>query len=151
MIIKANGRDLTKEFENSNYTLLTTNISIRWDNGKISALFLKPCKLSFLQYKINNKTFYLILIFHVWFYFSNNFILVITVRISLEKNMLLSETLVNKKYKGLTSGLMGNFDGRDSNEFILPNGTVLDENATKTERAIFYNFGQHCKLLSHFQ
>lgn len=49
MIIKANGRDLTKQFENSNYTLLTTNISIRWDNGKISALFLKPRKLHFLQ------------------------------------------------------------------------------------------------------
>lgn len=72
MIIKANGRDLTKQFENSNYTLLTTNISIRWDNGKISALFLKPCKLSFFQYIIYNTTFFLILLFHVWFYFSNN-------------------------------------------------------------------------------
>lgn len=79
------------------------------------------------------------------------FILVITVKISLGKNMLLSETLVNKKYRSLTSGLMGNFDGSDSNDFILPNGTVLDENATKTERNIFYNFGQHCKLLSHLR
>lgn len=74
-------------------------------------------------------------------------ILVITVRISLEKSMLLSETLVNKKYKGLTSGLMGNFDGNDSNDFILPNGTVLNENSTKTERDIFFNFGQHCKFI----
>lgn len=61
--------------------------------------------------------------------------------------MLLSETLVNKKYKGQTSGLMGNFDGINSNEFILPNGTVLDENAAKTERDIFFNFGQHCKFM----
>lgn len=61
--------------------------------------------------------------------------------------MLLSETLVNKKYKGLTSGLMGNFDGSGSNDFILPNGTLLDANATKTERDIFYNFGQHCKFI----
>lgn len=74
-------------------------------------------------------------------------ILVITVRISLEKSMLLSETLVNKQYKGQTSGLMGNFDGNDSNDFILPNGTVLDENSTKTERDIFFNFGQHCKFI----
>lgn len=74
-------------------------------------------------------------------------ILVITVRISLEKSMLLSEILVNKQYKGQTSGLMGNFDGNDSNDFILPNGTVLDENATKTERDIFFNFGQHCKFI----
>lgn len=68
-------------------------------------------------------------------------------KISLGKNMLLSDTLVNKKYKGLTSGLMGNFDGNESNDFILPNGTVLDENATKTERDIFFNFGQHCKFI----
>lgn len=61
--------------------------------------------------------------------------------------MLLSDTLVNKKYKGLTSGLMGNFDGKDSNDFMLPNGTVLDEKATKTERDIFFNFGQHCKFI----
>ena len=44
MTINANGKDLTKQFENANYTVLTSNISIRWDNGKISALFLKPCK-----------------------------------------------------------------------------------------------------------
>lgn len=45
MVIKANGRDLTKQFENANYTLLTANVSIRWDGEKISALFLKPCRL----------------------------------------------------------------------------------------------------------
>lgn len=110
MVIKANGRDLTKQFENANYTLLTANVSIRWDGEKISALFLKP---------------------------------LITVKISIEKRLLLCETLVNKKYKGLTSGLMGNFDDIESNDFMLPNGTELDENATKTERDVFYNFGQH--------
>lgn len=74
-------------------------------------------------------------------------ILVITVKISIEKRLLLCETLVNKKYKGLTSGLMGNFDDIESNDFMLPNGTELNENATKTERDIFYNFGQHCKFI----
>lgn len=73
MIIKANGRDLTKQFENSNYTLLTTNISIRWDNGKISALFLKPRKLHFslIIYSITLVIFFLVLDFNNGFYFSN--------------------------------------------------------------------------------
>lgn len=74
----------------------------------------------------------------------------ITVKISIEKRLLLCETLVNKKYKGLTSGLMGNFDDIESNDFMLPNGTELDENATKTERDVFYNFGQHCKFIFLF-
>uniref|UniRef100_A0A8W8MTE0 Uncharacterized protein n=2 Tax=Magallana gigas TaxID=29159 RepID=A0A8W8MTE0_MAGGI len=89
MIIKANGRDLTKQFQNSNYTLLTTNISIRWDNGKISALFLKP---------------------------------LITVKISLGKNMLLSDTLVNKQYKGSVKGksLFQYDDGLTFRDFYHP-------------------------------
>lgn len=73
MIIKANGRDLTKQFENSNYTLLTTNISIRWDNGKISALFLKPRNLLFslIIYSITIVIFFLVLDFNNGFYLSN--------------------------------------------------------------------------------
>lgn len=69
------------------------------------------------------------------------FILVIIVKISFGKNMLFSEIFVNKKYKGLIFGLMGNFDGNDSNDFILLNGIVLDENVIKMERDIFFNFG----------
>lgn len=75
----------------------------------------------------------------------------ITVKISIQKRLLLCETLVNKKYKGLTSGLMGNFDDIESNDFMLPNGTELDENATKSERDVFYNFGQHCKFIFLFK
>ena len=40
---------------------------------------------------------------------------------------------------------MGNFDGNKSNDFVLPNGTILNENQTKTERQIYINFGQLCK------
>lgn len=69
------------------------------------------------------------------------FILVIIVKISFGKNMLFSEIFVNKKYKGLIFGLMGNFDGNESNDFILLNGIVLDENVIKMERDIFFNFG----------
>ncbi|XP_061189287.1 uncharacterized protein LOC133197327 [Saccostrea echinata] len=66
----------------------------------------------------------------------------ITMKISLGKRFLICETLVNDKHKGLTIGLMGNFDGNKTNDFILPNGTVLGGNATNTERKIYYNFGQ---------
>lgn len=60
---------------------------------------------------------------------------------------LVSEVVVDSTYSGFAKGLMGNFDGNATNEFILPNGTLLDENATKTERDIYFNFGQKCKLL----
>lgn len=40
---------------------------------------------------------------------------------------------------------MGNFDGNAANEFVLPNGTILDDNATGTERNIYNNFGQKCE------
>nr|XP_022290316.1 uncharacterized protein LOC111101946 isoform X2 [Crassostrea virginica]XP_022290324.1 uncharacterized protein LOC111101946 isoform X2 [Crassostrea virginica] len=116
MTISANGKDLTRQFEDSNYTVLTSDISIRWDSGKISALFLKP---------------------------------LITVKVSLGNRLLVCETLVNKKFKGLASGLMGNFDDIDTNDFMLPNGTELDENSTRTEREIFHNFGQQWSVDEH--
>lgn len=43
---------------------------------------------------------------------------------------------------------MGNFDGNKTNDFILPNGTSLPENATNSERNIYYKFGQLCKSSS---
>lgn len=45
--------------------------------------------------------------------------------------------------KGFTSGLLGTFDGNTSNEYQLPNGTILSPNLT--ERQIYYNFGKHCE------
>ncbi|XP_059169385.1 uncharacterized protein LOC131951116 [Physella acuta] len=46
--------------------------------------------------------------------------------------------------KGLTSGLLGNFDGNTSNEYQLPNGTTLSPNLT--ERQIYYDFGKHWEV-----
>lgn len=67
------------------------------------------------------------------------------IKISIGQSFLICETLVNQIYKNQTRGLMGNFDGDKSNDFVLPNGTILNENQTKTERQIYYNFGQLCK------
>ncbi|XP_052712064.1 uncharacterized protein LOC128186279 isoform X4 [Crassostrea angulata] len=66
----------------------------------------------------------------------------IILRVSLGVRFLISEVVVDNAYSGFAKGLMGNFDGNATNEFILPNGTLLDENATNTERDLYFNFGQ---------
>lgn len=47
-------------------------------------------------------------------------------------------------FRGETQGLMGNFNGNDTDDLIFFNGTMLSSDAT--EREIF-EFGQSCKLL----
>ncbi|XP_052691021.1 uncharacterized protein LOC128168863 isoform X6 [Crassostrea angulata] len=66
----------------------------------------------------------------------------VILRVNIGVRFLVSEVVVDSTYSGFAKGLMGNFDGNATNEFILPNGTLLDENATKTERDIYFNFGQ---------
>ena len=48
-------------------------------------------------------------------------------------------------YKNKMDGLMGNFDGDSTNDFRLPNGTILSNEDTNTEKKLFHNFGGHCK------
>lgn len=48
-------------------------------------------------------------------------------------------------FKNETKGLLGNYNGVDSDDFILPNGTVLPSNMTDKQK--FEDFGSHCKLL----
>ncbi|KAJ8306923.1 hypothetical protein KUTeg_015007 [Tegillarca granosa] len=72
-------------------------------------------------------------------------VLGLQINITLGIRMLTFSTTVPKDFEGQTVGLVGNFDGDDKNDFILPNGTILTENQTRTERQIFYNFGEHCK------
>lgn len=59
---------------------------------------------------------------------------------------LISEVIIENEYKGHAKGLMGNFDGNSTNDFVLPNNTILDNDETNTERKIYNNFGQKCKL-----
>ncbi|XP_061188876.1 mucin-like protein [Saccostrea echinata] len=109
LIIRGNGNDLTTRFQNTNYTYLTQNLSIQWENKSISASFFQSS---------------------------------IVLKVSLGVRFLISEVVVDDTYMGFVKGLMGNFDGNAANDFILPNGTTLNENATQTERDVFYNFGQ---------
>ena len=43
-----------------------------------------------------------------------------------------------------TEGLLGNFDRDSSNDFLLPNGTILSNNLN--EEQVYYQFGLKCKL-----
>lgn len=70
----------------------------------------------------------------------------IIVKVSLGVRFLISEVVVDSEYGGHAKGLMGNFDGNPTNDFILPNGTILNKNSTKTERDVYNNFGQQCKV-----
>lgn len=73
------------------------------------------------------------------------FVEAVLLKVSLGVRFLISEVVVDNEYKSHAKGLMGNFDGNAANEFVLPNGTILDDNATGTERDIYNNFGQKCE------
>jgi hypothetical protein len=69
----------------------------------------------------------------------------IEIKIQVKSRQLTMSTTISEEYKGQVQGLMGNFDGDPNNDFILPNGTVLQNNMTESGRTIFENFGRHCK------
>lgn len=75
------------------------------------------------------------------------FITAITIKFSLGVRFLTSESMVDEKYSGQVVGLMGNFDGNSTNDFILPNGTILYGSEVDTERGIYNNFGQLCEYM----
>ncbi|XP_048727710.2 uncharacterized protein LOC125645867 [Ostrea edulis] len=66
----------------------------------------------------------------------------ITMKVTLGVRFLTIEAVVDSKYNGSVAGLMGNFDGNSTNDFILPNGTFLKPEDVNTERKIYNNFGQ---------
>lgn len=78
------------------------------------------------------------------------FVEAVILKVSLGVRFLISEVVVDSEYRGHAKGLMGNFDGDATNDFVLPNGTFLDKNATRTERNIYNNFGQKCNQLIIF-
>ncbi|KAJ8307562.1 hypothetical protein KUTeg_015646 [Tegillarca granosa] len=72
------------------------------------------------------------------------------IEISVEVGVRMLKTALSipsDEFNGETMGLVGNNDGQTDNEFMLPNGTQLQPNDTDTEKKLFYNFGQKCKLI----
>ena len=60
MYIRGDDRDLTREFENVNFTYTTPSLSLRQENLTIIASFLNTCKLT-LKLNIEKLT--------IWLYF----------------------------------------------------------------------------------
>ncbi|RNA26539.1 sushi domain-containing 2-like [Brachionus plicatilis] len=65
----------------------------------------------------------------------------IEILVTSSRNALMLFTSISQNYRSRTVGLLGNFNGDSSDDFILPNGTLLNLNA-KNDRDIFENFGQ---------
>ena len=57
------------------------------------------------------------------------------------KNAFLIFSSIESKFKDKTRGLLGNFNGNKKDDFLLPNGTVLDLNS-ENDKDIFEQFGQ---------
>ncbi|KAK3597248.1 hypothetical protein CHS0354_005007 [Potamilus streckersoni] len=59
--------------------------------------------------------------------------------VGISVNMLNIDVVIPEKFRGMTSGLLGNFDGNPANDFQCKNGTILTD--TMQERRI-YEFGK---------
>ena len=56
---------------------------------------------------------------------------------------LLAYTLeVPSSFEGTTSGLLGNYNGNDSDEFVFRNGTIIPNSSSDRE---IHQFGQSCE------
>ena len=47
-----------------------------------------------------------------------------------------------QSFRGLTRGLLGNYNGQNSDEFVYPDGRMLRDNASDS---MIHDFGQACK------
>ena len=63
--------------------------------------------------------------------------------ITLQESFLSVSTSLSAAFMGATEGLLGVFNGVPSDDFQLPNGTVLN---IATEDEIYNQFGLHCEL-----
>lgn len=67
-----------------------------------------------------------------------------TVMVALQMSFLRATVIVPEDYVDTTRGLMGVYNGDPSDDFTLPNGTVLRADATEAE---IYLFGLQCKYM----
>ena len=69
----------------------------------------------------------------------------ISVTISLSFGLLSFVASLPQEFQGITTGLLGNFNGDIEDDYMYPNGTTLDPDAS--DRMI-HDFGQSCKFMS---
>ena len=102
-------------------------------NGIVVDLINENINLNQLSLKINNSTDIELTYWH-----GINFQILLTP----QKNAFLIFCSIDLKFKNKTRGLLGNFNGNQTDDFRLPNGTVLNLDKDK-DRDIFENFGQN--------
>ena len=68
----------------------------------------------------------------------------ISVTVTLLSGLLNVVASLPQQFMGQTQGLLGNFNGNSTDDFIHPNGTLLNNDAS--DRMI-HDFGLTCKLL----
>ena len=66
----------------------------------------------------------------------------VSVEISLRVGLLSFVVKLPDEFMMDSRGLLGNFDGNSTNEFVFRNGTMIPDNSTDRE---IHNFGQSCK------
>ena len=67
----------------------------------------------------------------------------ISVSVTLLSGILNAVAVLPEEFMGLTQGLLGNFNGNVTDDFIYPNGTMLDNDASDS---MIYDFGLTCKF-----
>lgn len=63
--------------------------------------------------------------------------------ISIQVGVLSFVVLLPDEFRNRTSGLLGNFDGDTTNDYIYRNGTVLP---FSTSDRVLHTFGQSCNV-----
>ena len=71
--------------------------------------------------------------------FSND----ITITITLSMGILSSINALPEELQGTLSGLLGNFNDDNTDDFVYQNGTMLDSGVTD---AMIHSFGQSCEF-----
>lgn len=69
----------------------------------------------------------------------------ISVTVTLSSGLLNAIVVLPQDFMGLTQGLLGNFNGNAADDFIYPNGTMLDNDASDR---IIHDFGLTCKSVT---
>ena len=67
----------------------------------------------------------------------------ISVTVTLLSGLLNVVAVLPQEFMELTQGLLGNFNGNATDDFIYPNGTMLDNDASDE---MIHNFGLTCKF-----
>lgn len=66
----------------------------------------------------------------------------ISVEVTLELGVLSFVLAIPREFEGNSTGLLGNFDGNETNDFVYRDGTMISNDATDRE---IHNFGQSCE------